>query len=45
MMREKLEQDRQLLEKQLFWIEVSCNECKKIGIKQHIDTKCLVYAK
>jgi hypothetical protein len=34
MMREKLKQDRKLLEKQLFWVEVSFNECKKIGIKQ-----------
>ncbi len=34
MMREKLIQDKKLLEKQLFWIEVSFQECKKIGIKK-----------
>jgi len=33
MMIEKLLQDKQLLEKQLFWIEISFNECSKIGIK------------
>lgn len=34
MIYEKLQQDNQLLEKQLFWIEISFNECKKIGIKK-----------
>lgn len=34
MMIEKLLQDKQLLEKQLFWIEISFNECSKIGIKK-----------
>ena len=33
MISEKLLVDRELLEKQLFWIEYSYNECKKIGIK------------
>jgi len=33
MMREKLLGDKALLQKQLFWIEISYNECKKIGIK------------
>lgn len=33
MMREKLTRDRELLKKQLFWIEISFNECSKIGIK------------
>ncbi len=34
MMREKLLADKKLLKKQLFWIEISYDECKKIGIKQ-----------
>jgi hypothetical protein len=33
MIYEKLQQDRKLLEKQLFWIEISYKECLKIGIK------------
>ena len=33
MMLEKLVQDKKLLEKQLFWIDISFNECSKIGIK------------
>ncbi|MFP4333587.1 MAG: hypothetical protein ACLFQJ_09815 [Campylobacterales bacterium] len=33
MIKEKLQNDKSLLEKQLFWIETSYNECKKIGIK------------
>lgn len=33
MMRDKLIQDKKLLEKQLFWIEISFNECSSIGIK------------
>jgi len=33
MMKEKLLQDRKLLEKQLFWIDISFSECSKIGIK------------
>ena len=33
MMREKLSLDKQLLEKQLFWIDISYNECTKIGVK------------
>lgn len=34
MMREKLIHDKKLLEKQLFWIEISFKECSKIGIKR-----------
>lgn len=34
MMLEKLIKDKVLLEKQLFWIEISFNECTKIGIKE-----------
>ncbi len=33
MMKEKLLLDKQLLEKQLFWIDISYSECVKIGIK------------
>ncbi len=33
-MLKKLIQDKKLLEKQLFWIEISFHECVKIGIKQ-----------
>jgi uncharacterized protein YutE (UPF0331/DUF86 family) len=33
MIKDKIEHDRKLLEKQLFWIETSLGECKKIGIK------------
>jgi len=33
MMKEKLLSDKQLLEKQLFWIDISYNECVMIGIK------------
>ena len=34
MMKEKLAQDYTLLKKQLFWIDISFKECKKIGIKE-----------
>lgn len=34
MMYEKLMLDLNLLEKQLFWIDISYDECKKIGIKE-----------
>lgn len=34
MMREKLQLDKSLLEKQLFWIQISFDECFKIGIKE-----------
>jgi len=34
MMKEKLLQDRELLKKQLFWIDISYEECKIIGIKE-----------
>jgi uncharacterized protein YutE (UPF0331/DUF86 family) len=33
MIKDKIKQDRKLLEKQLFWIEISFNECTAIGIK------------
>ncbi|MFP4487608.1 MAG: hypothetical protein ACLFOC_11660 [Campylobacterales bacterium] len=33
MIKEKLHKDKSLLEKQLFWIEISYSECQKIGIK------------
>lgn len=33
MMIDKLLQDKKLLEKQLFWIDISFAECSKIGIK------------
>jgi hypothetical protein len=33
MMIDKIKQDKKLLEKQLFWVETSFNECKSIGIK------------
>lgn len=39
MMLEKLIKDRSLLEKQLFWIELSFNECKEIGIKKSYDVE------
>jgi hypothetical protein len=32
-MKEKLLLDKQLLQKQLFWIDISYNECVEIGIK------------
>jgi len=38
MMYEKLLQDKKLLQKQLFWIEISYSECKKIGIKKEYST-------
>lgn len=34
MMLEKLLQDKVLLQKQLFWIRISFDECSKIGIKK-----------
>jgi len=37
-MYEKLLQDKKLLQKQLFWIEISYSECKKIGIKKEYST-------
>ena len=33
MMHEKLLQDKKLLEKQLFWIDISYSECTTIAIK------------
>ena len=34
-MRDKLIEDKKLLEKQLFWINISLQECLKIGIKHN----------
>jgi hypothetical protein len=34
MMVEKLAQDKILLKKQMFWLEISLNECTQIGIKK-----------
>lgn len=34
MIKEKLQEDKKLLEKQLFWIKISFEECIKIGIKE-----------
>lgn len=34
MIHEKLTNDKTLLEKQLAWIEISFNDCSKIGIKK-----------
>lgn len=34
MMIDKLQQDKKLLEKQLFWVKISFDDCTKIGIKQ-----------
>ena len=38
MMIEKLLQDKKLLEKQLFWIDISFSECSNIGIKTEYST-------
>jgi len=38
-MKEKLLLDKKLLEKQLFWIEISYNECRKIGIKTEYNVE------
>lgn len=53
MMQEKLIADHGLLKKQLFWIEISFNECTKIGIHQEysieafgkFETLCSRYAR
>jgi len=39
MMKEKLLLDKKLVEKQLFWIEISYNECTKIGIKTEYNVE------
>ena len=33
MITDKLQQDKELLERQLNWIKISWDECKLIGIK------------
>ena len=39
MMHEKLVNDFHLLQKQLFWIDLSFNECTNIGIKEKYSIK------
>jgi len=38
-MHEKLVNDFHLLQKQLFWIDLSFNECTNIGIKEKYSIK------
>jgi len=53
MIKEKIKQDRKLLEKQLFWVEISFNECTNIGIKSQylveefgkFETLCARYSR
>jgi len=53
MMHEKLLLDKELLKKQLFWIDISYNECKIIGIKDKysieefgkLETLCSRYSR
>ncbi len=53
MMHEKLLLDKELLKKQLFWIDISYNECKIIGIKDEysieefgkLETLCSRYSR
>jgi len=53
MMHEKLLSDKELLQKQLFWIDISYNECKIIGIKDEysieefgkLETLCSRYSR
>jgi len=53
MMKNKLLTDKVLLEKQLVWIQISYNECSKIGIKDpytidefgKLETLCSRYAR
>jgi len=53
MMHEKLLLDKKLLEKQLFWIDISYNECKTIAIKNEysieefgkLETLCSRYSR
>ena len=47
---DKIKQDKKLLEKQLFWVETSFNECKIIGIKseysvEEFETLCSRYSR
>ena len=39
MIIDKIKQDKKLLEKQLFWVETSFNECKNIGIKSEYSVE------
>lgn len=53
MIHQKLSLDKKLLEKQLFWIEISYNECSAIGIKENysidefgrFETLCARYSR
>lgn len=53
MIKDKIKQDRKLLEKQLFWVEISFNECTNIGIKSQylveefgkFETLCARYSR
>lgn len=53
MMKEKLAQDLQLLEKQMRWLELSYQQCNKIGIKDqysidefgYYETLCSRYSR
>jgi len=40
-MREKLEQDYILLQKQLAWLEICLGECQSIGIKKNYSIEKL----
>ena len=39
MIKEKLQADKELLKKQLFWIELSLKECQEIGIKEEYNVE------
>ena len=39
MIKEKIIADRELLNKQLFWIEISLKECEAIGIKEEYSVE------
>jgi len=53
MMQEKLANDLQLLEKQMFWLEISYKQCAEIGIKKqysidefgYFETLCSRYSR
>lgn len=53
MMYEKLLSDYKLLEKQFMWLEISCIECQKIGLKEEysieefgkLETLCSRYGR
>ena len=39
MLKEKLAKDRELLQKQLKWLQFSYEECRKIGLKEHYSVE------